>query len=781
MECTMKNNVERFALSSVAVLVGALLGSQVHAQEQEDDYIEEITVTAQKRVQSIQDVPVTISAYSGEFLEELGITELDVLSDIIPGLVIQEQSPNNPGFVIRGITSDSGSSQIAPRVSVYYNGVDVSRSRGSYFELFDIERIEVVKGPQATLFGTAASVGALSVITAKPQEEFEAGVTVQAGNFLAKTLRGFLTGGNSNVQGRFAFSYRERDGYLDNISQEDDLQGIDRVAFRPSLRFTPNENVTIDLVYSYEEDDDTGTSFKSGLFAPTGGDTSPFTFTEFSGSPFAQDVFGKPDLGIEREVEDLNLTINWDINENLTFTSITAGRRFDSLEVFDADGSQAFFLEFAEDAEGDQFSQEIRFVHTGEKLTSIFGASYFTEDGSQRVPFSTDEATFFNCVGLAGLLNPALAGIPCVAPDGSVPLLAPLIIGAPIAFIPYQSEFTNFGDNDVFSIFADFTYQASEKWELTAGVRYLTEDRTSGFSSISPNSAIIPQPLLPLVNTGGQVFEASDDFDAVLPRFNALYTINDDTNLYFTLSQGRRSDVIDVVATLDQSGNAVPDVTIVPEEEILNYEIGVKGSALTKRIQYAVSVFYQDYSDFQVNLQDEAGNFFTANAGSATNIGFEGEIRALLGQNLEFLANVAYIEAEIDDDSTNGDLAGNRFRLQPEFTASSALFYSKPVSSNLSVQGSLVWTFKSDIFFEPENAPISGLDIAESSVGLVNARIGIASDVNGWSLNLFANNLFDKEYLIDAGNTGGSFGNPTFVAGPPRFYGIELTKKFGSF
>ncbi|WP_211253329.1 TonB-dependent receptor plug domain-containing protein [Rheinheimera texasensis] len=132
--------------------------------------IERITVTTQKRAQPLQDVPVTVSAFNGETLEQLGIQDLDVLSDITPGLVIQEQSPNNPGFVIRGITSDSGSAQAAPKVSVYYNGTDISRSRGSYFELFDIERVEVVKGPQATLFGTAASVGALSVTTRKPQE-----------------------------------------------------------------------------------------------------------------------------------------------------------------------------------------------------------------------------------------------------------------------------------------------------------------------------------------------------------------------------------------------------------------------------------------------------------------------------------------------------------------------------------------------------------------------------------------------------------------------------------
>lgn len=772
-------------LSPLTACVALALIQPAFAQEQEQE-IEKITVTVQKRVQSIQDVPASITAYNGEFLERLGITELDVLSEVTPGLVIQEQSPNNPGFVIRGITSDSGSSQIAPRVSVFYNGVDVSRSRGSYFELFDIERVEVVKGPQSTLFGTAASVGAISIITAKPQEELDAAFTFQAGNFSAKTLRGFVTGGNAKVQGRFAFSYRERDGFVDNIAgqqdsqspngfDQEDLQGIDRIAFRPSLRFTPNDDLTIDLTYFYEEDDDSGTSFKNRLFAPTGGNTSPFSFAELSGSPFSEEVFGRPDLGIEREVEDLNLTIEWALNENLTLTSISAGRTFDSLEVFDADGTQAFFLEFAEAAEGDQFSQELRFIHTGEKLTSIFGASYFTEDGSQAVPFSTEESIFLNCLGVLG------SGLPCINTDGTVNLLTPVLTGGAAELLPYEAEFTNFGENDVFSVFADFTYQVNDRLELTAGIRYVTEDKTSGFSAEAPNSVLTGGPLLPVVDTGGQIVEASDDFSGVLPRFNALYKLSDETNVYLTVSKGRRSDVLDVSSTFDGADNVVADVTVVPEEIIINYEVGIKGTAFDRKVNHATSVFYQDYSDFQVTLQDEAGNFFPANAGSATNFGVESEVRALLGSGFELFANVAYLEAEIDDDSTNGDLAGNRFRLQPELTASVGVFYSNPVSSKFNLTASLVYTYRSDVFFEPENAPIAGLAIGEDHINLVNARIGVGSVGQGWDVNLFANNLFDREYLVDGGNTGGVFGNPTFVAGPPRLFGIELNKKFGEF
>jgi outer membrane receptor protein involved in Fe transport len=770
-----------FALASLSF---STLSVAQSVPERPRAQIEEVKVYAQRREQSVQDVPVSITAYSGDLLERVNIIELDALSDITPGLVIQEQSPNNPGFVIRGITSDSGSAQSAPRVSVYYNGVDISRSRGSFFELYDIERVEVVKGPQATLFGTAASVGALSVYTAKPQEQFDAALTLRGGNYNHALARGFITGGNDFVQGRLAFMYRERDGFIKNIAgsgasqtptgfRQDDMHAIERLSIRPSIRFTPSDDLTIDVVYNYEENDDSGTSFKGQRFAPTGGSTSPFAFVEMSGSPLAQQVFGKRDLGIEREVEDINLRIEWSVSDKLTLTSLTAARSFDSLEVFDADGTQAWFLEFAEDAEGDQFNQEFRLVYTGDRVTTLVGANYFEEDGSQRVPFSTEESVYLNCVGALGPIAP------CINPNGSVNVLTPLLTGGALTQIPYQSEFANYGENEVFSVFADVTYAVSDKLELTAGVRYLDEKRTSGFSALSPNALLAPIPLLPVVSTGGRVLEASGDFDEFLPRFNALYRMNDDINLYATISKGRRADVIDVTSGLDGAGNVVAEVTDVPAEIIWNYEVGAKGVTLDKRLNYNVSVFYQDYSDFQVTLQDDAGDFFTANAGSATNWGIEADIRALVGAGLELFANAAYIDAEIDKDSSNGNLAGNRFRLQPEWTASAGAFYEQPLSSQFDLIGSVVYSYRSDVFFEPENAPVAGFDIAEDAYSLVNARIGINHRQQGWGVSLFADNLLDEKYLVDAGNTGGSFGHPTFVAGPPLMWGVQFDYALG--
>ncbi|MCU0892431.1 MAG: TonB-dependent receptor plug domain-containing protein, partial [Sandarakinorhabdus sp.] len=176
---------------------------------------EEIVVTAQKTEQKLKDVAVTVTAYTGRTLREIGVTQFDQLAAYVPGLNVQEQSPNNPGFVIRGITSDSGSSQGSPAVTVYLNGVDVSRSRGSYFDLYDLERTEVVKGPQSTLFGTAAAVGVVSVITAKPQAGTSGEVRVGYGNFNQRRIDGHFNVGNDVIAFRLAGAVKLRDGVVE--------------------------------------------------------------------------------------------------------------------------------------------------------------------------------------------------------------------------------------------------------------------------------------------------------------------------------------------------------------------------------------------------------------------------------------------------------------------------------------------------------------------------------------------------------------------------------------
>jgi iron complex outermembrane receptor protein len=342
------------------------------------------------------------------------------------------------------------------------------------------------------------------------------------------------------------------------------------------------------------------------------------------------------------------------------------------------------------------------------------------------------------------------------------------------AAIPYSSEFTNYGNNDTYSVFADATYIPVPQLELTAGARILIEDRQSGYSSVQPNSVIlaglgIQSSLLGTVNTNGNKFVAEKSFTAILPRFNALLKVTDDVNLYATISKGRRSPVVQLAAQRTAFGVG-PNLQVVPQENVWNYEGGVKGRV--GPFSGAASVFYQTYDGFQVSVSNN-GVVTTQSAGSAKNLGVELEGNLKIASYLSIFGTFAYIDGGIGDEAANGVFAGNQFRLQPDKTASAGAILRLPVGG-ATLYATPTITYKSKVFFELPNNPA----ISTPGYTLVNARAGLEFAQGKYSVGGFVRNATNKRYLIDAGNTGGGFGVPTYIAGEPRFYGVELGAKF---
>ena len=786
----------RAVLATLACTCSAAAMAQSTAQP-EPATDNEVVVTAQKREQRIEDVPVTVTALTGRRLADIGVSELDEVAAFVPGLQVQEQSANNPGFVIRGITSDNGSAQQGARVTLYYNGVDISRSRGAWQDLYDMERIEVAKGPQATLFGTAAAVGAISLISARPRPGLSAAIDGSYGNFDRTQVSGFVNAGNDTLAGRIAFAYKYRKGYVRNIAgdpnvpnqnqggvDQDDLNGQDQRGIRGSLRFRPDERITADLVLTYDGQRNPGTAFKSRALAPTGGQTGDYGYAELSGSPNSLAVLGARKLGLDRNVYDANLSVTVDLSPGITFTTVNGYRRFDALEIFDADGGPAAYLEFAEDAKGDQWSHEGRFAFDGPGYRASLGWNAFFENGFQRVPFATEEGTYLACSVAAAYAQVRAglnaAGIPtgtgCVAANGTIPALraAAVLSGGRLTSVPYASVFANYGNNDTYSAFADATWIPMPRLELTAGARVLIEDRQSGYSSVQPNSVLlaglgVQTSLLGTASTNGNRFVAKRSFTAVLPRFNALFRLGDGLNLYATISKGRRSPVVQLAAARTAFGVG-PNLQVVPEENVWNYEGGVKGRI--GPFTGAASVFYQTYDGFQVTVT-ENGVATTRSAGSAKNVGVEVEGDLRVAEYLSLFGTFGYIDGGIGKDASNGVFAGNRFRLQPATTASGGAILRLPVGRATAYATPSV-TYRSRVFFELPNNPA----ISTPGYTLLNLRAGVELFGGRYRVGGFARNLTNKRYLIDAGNTGGGFGIPTYIAGEPRFYGIELGAKF---
>lgn len=279
----------------------------VPAMAQEAPAIEEIVVTAQKTQQAAIDVPISLTAYGAERLDALGVQDFADLSLFTPGFEVQDQSPNNPGFVMRGITSDSTDSYSEARVSVFQDGVSISKAQGSYVELFDLERVEVAKGPQSTLFGRGALIGGVNIIQKKASTDgFDAYFKVQGGDYEYRMGEAAVNAPIGQTAAlRLSGRIKARDGYVKNALGGDAFQSVDTSAFRAALRLEPGARVAIDLIANYQKDEPTGTAFKSGGYRPTDpatgqvlGDTRPQSAAALA----APSGFELGKLGVDRMV-----------------------------------------------------------------------------------------------------------------------------------------------------------------------------------------------------------------------------------------------------------------------------------------------------------------------------------------------------------------------------------------------------------------------------------------------------------------------------------------------
>ncbi len=811
-----------------------------------DESEEAIVVTAQYREQDPVEVPFALTAYSGDQLGTLGIEEFEELSEFVPGFEVQSQSPNNSGFVMRGITSDSGDAFTEPRVSVFQDGVSISKSRGSYVELFDVERVEIAKGPQSTLYGRGALIGAVNIVQNKADPD--------AGDFAARAYYGNFNAwlGEAMINApmgdkaalRVSGRAKHRDGYVENLLGGDDFASTDTWAIRGALRAEPSERITLDVIANYQRDNPTGTSFKSLNFNPT----DPATGTVLGGRDAddgaalrASNGFADGTrLGLDREVFGVTGLAAIELSGTLTLNAITAYREFDALEVFDADGISLPLLTVAEDAVGEQFSQELRLgFDNGGAISGFVGASYFKEKGSVRVPFQFDERIAL--AQLVGVLNgPAALGRPATDPApislfGSTAFTGALlqaVAGARGVALPatqaqaiaanlkfdHRESYTNAATTEAFDIFGDVTVRLSEQFEIGAGLRYTRDDKSSSISSAVlngrsilggfigaltqpapvrsallgaltvpgaaniPQSAAYPVPLFGLFAqpTAGNGATVSDDLtnDGFAWRLTARYAPNADSSLYATYARGRRPQVLESTAPATPFG--APNFLVVDAETVDSFEVGAK-TAIGRALYVDAALFYYSYDNFQTTVQ-QGLELVTANAGEAQAYGLETQFRWTPSPWLRLFGNYAYNHSRF----RTGARDGNRFRLSPDHSAALGATFSADLGDGRIAFTPSV-TYQSRVFFDDDNdrpdlqadalVPDLIVDELQDGYALINARLGYTFD-SGLGVEMFVDNLFDESYIKDAGNVGDNLGLPTFIAGEPRIYGIQASVRF---
>ena len=740
----------RFQAISTVVLLGlqhASLGAE------EATVLDPVEVVAARVTDPLTAVPPSaVTAYDGAFLNAQGITRYDELAPLVPGLFVSAQSVDNVSLNLRGLTSDTSDPRVQPRVSVFQDGVVLHNVHGNSVALFDTAEIAVFKGPQPTRFGEGVESGALAIESNRARDESSGALTVGAGDFDAITAEAYVNRPliADKLFARVAVYSSERDGYVKNLADGSDLQGEGTQAVRASLRWSPVPATTADLVFNYQNDDTPGIAFKTAQGVPgfpAITDTDPYS---------AANLNRGTALGVTRTITGLTGIVKHELNEAWTVTSTSTWREVDSHNEFDADGSQLYLLELGEIYDGRRLSQEVHFDYdAGGRLTASLGANAAWSEDGQTTIIRTNENTLFTYFTNGGIfpfpLNPR-----------------------------YEERNRNESEKTSGDVFGRTDYKLTDKLMVGAGLRLTQERLVSRYQSFA---APVPGNLvggLPTSGGGNNIFKVSPgqienraDEQAWSGQVDANYKFNPRFTTYASVSRGRRSPVLNFDA-----------VTLAPrqqaEETVVNYELGMNGASANRRVRYGASVFQYDFEHFQTVRTVGLGVTNPIDGGRARGRGFETNVEADVADWLTLFATHGFTDARFANLNEAGvpqTYAGNTFRLTSKHTASLGGTFTVRTDGGGAVFFTPLLTYRSAYYFEDDNAQNGG-SLRQGGFALLNLRLGYRARGGKWEVTGYVNNVLGKEYLLDAGNTGGTYGFPTTVRAAPRMAGVTATLRF---
>ncbi len=739
--------------------------------QQDDIHLEPILVSAQKREQQILDVPTAISSVSNNTMTNSHITDLSLMSEFVPGLYIREQGANLPTFVIRGLTSDEVSPSAQPRVSVYFNNVPINRASGASLELYDMDRVEVLKGPQNTLFGRSAQAGAIHFVSKMPTSEFEGTLSAGFGEYGQKEVRGALNVPiiENKLAVRAAGIYSVMDGYVSNTFGGK-LMGKETLGGRFSARYHPAWNHHIDLALNYQKDQTPGIAFMSPVFPNTEGVADIFSGV----ASHEQGAY----LGTGKQIFDAILNYKFYINEHNYWSSLTSYRSTQSNARWDGDGTASAAIDMSEDGGATQFYQEIRGNFSNARMNGVMGAGYWWEKADQRYWFSPNEQ---NLASLMLLPEPRP-----VTPDGQ-PVVIPFVPANPEAgiedpiILPTNHQEDNYSraNNMAAEAFLDVSYQLTRKFFVSGGMRAVYDryklNNQADFVGGDPSGLGVLSGNYPNVFfRPGDEQSISKNTLSFTWRGGLKYRISEYGNIYANYSRGRRPNVLQFTSTGEKE--------VLDAEVLDNFELGFKADFLN-RVFLDINGFYQLYKNFQTQAwvagpENGEFNLLFKDSGKATAYGAEASIRAAVLEKLDIFANYAWLVTSFDSTDVDGmtqAYAGNVFRLAPEQSFNVGLYAHVHILPTIQLFITPSYSWKSHMFFEDANTP--GLE--QDAYGLLNINGGLEFDKPNIIFSVWSSNVLDQDYATSGGNTGALFGVPTFVPGPPRMIGTKLTWNFG--
>lgn len=799
MESFRRRSAGRCVFLSAVVRLGPLLlclSGTVHAQS---GVLEEITVTAQKREQSIQDVGITITAFSGEQMRDLGFEDSFDIARMTPGVHI---SGNNGGqktlFTIRGVTQNDFNDQTEAPVAVYVDEGYVAFGQGQVFSLFDLERVEILKGPQGTLFGRNATGGLVHYISNRPTQESEGYADLTYGSYNQVRLESALGGALSDtVSARGAVLYNRFDPVLDNDYPNravtldgdplarggEDTFNDDTLGFRGQLRFEPNDEVDFLLIGNYARTRESTSPFLElptvpifdaagnhvgtivagpnetrEAIAPDGTPIDhPLSFDQDLLRPPGGNLYGPSctpqnyedlECSMDFAFEDLNTTDNWGIaarltwllDESTTLTAITDYKDFDKFQAYAADGGPASTINVLFDAQAQTVTQEVRIDGETARSRWVAGVYYLNIDLDNGVAITADPNYLF----------------------------------LPLVGVPWEDTALSQLETDSLSLFGQMEFDLSDALTLIAGLRGIREEKdftgeetfflsTDPFRLETHTPLFSPQP------------KRDHEQDKTLwsGKLQLDWHPTDDLLLFAGINRGVKAGGFNAPFTFG-AGFPAEDIPY-GEEVLLAYETGFKWDNLfggTTRING--SVYYYDYDDYQ-------GFFFNQIAGWVKNLdaeykGVEFELFSSPTDNLELMVNFSYIDAEVFDVQLGpGIFVDTEPSFTPDFQAAGLVRYRwpQPVFGG-EVFAQADFNYASEFYDNIRNFAAS--EMPDYLIG--NVRLGWTSPDQRWDAAAFVNNITDERYYTIGFDLSNATGSNSLVPGKPRWFGVTVRYHF---
>ena len=717
--------MKKRVLASLAALMTATVATPlVSAQGGDELVLEEVVVTANKRSTNLQDTPLAIAAMTMKDIERGGVRDVETLAAVIPGLNISQGSSTGVNEIsLRGVSGGNVNLVGDPTVAYHVDGVYLGRQTSGNAAFYDLERIEVVKGPQGTLYGRNATAGSINVITHKPSNEFDSKIEFVGGDYDRRGVRGMVNLPLSDTLAvRGVFNREVREGYQDTGPLVKDAMDLDETSFRLHALYTPNEDVSVLVSADYWQNKGVG-----GGLARTVDPLQPLG--EALSDPF------KTSLNTEGNRDDdawtLSTEINWDLGAStLTYIGAYHDSTTDHLTDFDSRDTLAGTLGLI--VTGDQISHEVRLAsNDSDPLEWIVGLFYYREDLSRTLDL------FINFFGPVGLQ------IDNFEPDYTV-----------------ESQ----------AVFGQVTYSLTDDLRLTAGLRYSEDDKTNKdeqriFTNIPGGT---PGGLPPADSQG--------DWNSTDWKLVADWGLTEDTMIYGSVSTGFKSGGFNSTSV----AAALPGTELTYEpEEITAYAIGHKSRFLGGSLQVNSEAFYYDYTDLQLQ-QFIDSNSLTLNAATASITGFETDITFRPSATSQIKWVMSFLDATFDDfsslDPVTGlvqNLSDATMRNAPEISTTLIAEYDFDVGNGFTLTPRMMFNYEGEVKLRHLEDP----GALQKSSKRIDLSLSLTPASERWSVEAFVLNLEDEVAFTGTGINGDNARALSFRA--PRTYGVRVGMNFG--